>query len=100
MTCYLYMDGVKQEMDEDIFDQMGEALHQSNNTNPPIPEKLTRHRPDGTYDKRPLDPGYFTKYYHNKLKTPYQCPDCGRIISSKSNLSKHRNTKLCQKHRC
>ena len=28
MTCYMYVDGNKQVMDEDIFDQMVEALHQ------------------------------------------------------------------------
>ena len=28
MPCYLYIEGKKQEMDEDIFDQMVEALHQ------------------------------------------------------------------------
>ena len=33
MPCYLVIDGKKQEMDEDIFDQMVEALHQPTTPN-------------------------------------------------------------------
>ena len=29
MPCYMYINGMKQKMDEDLFDQMAEALHQS-----------------------------------------------------------------------
>ena len=39
MPCYLVIDGKKQEMDEDIFDQMVQALQQVELNNPPIPEK-------------------------------------------------------------
>ena len=36
MPCYMYINGMKQEMDEDLFDQMAEALHQSSTPqNPP-----------------------------------------------------------------
>ena len=73
----------KQEMDEDIFDQMVEALHQPTIQEPPMPTS-TRWQPDGTYDKKPNDPNYFSKYYQKKLSTPFTCPDCGRTISSKS----------------
>ena len=80
----MVIDGKKQEMDEDVFDQMVEALHQSNNShNPPTttstrwkpPEAIlttsrSRYKPDGTYDKKPLDPNYFSKYYQKKLSTP------------------------------
>ena len=31
MPCYMYINGMKQEMDEDLFDQMAAALHQSSN---------------------------------------------------------------------
>ena len=100
MPCYMVIDGNKQEMDEDIFDQMVEVLHNPTNTyEPPIPT-TTRWKPDGTYDKKPLDPNYFSKYYQKKLSTPFTCPDCGRTISSKSNLSKHRQTNICMKKRC
>ena len=96
MTCYMYIDGHKQEIDEDIFDQMVEALHNPPTLNQPTTTTSTRWKPDGTYNKKPLDPEYFTKYYHNKLSTPFKCPDCGRTISSKSNLSKHRQTHICR----
>jgi hypothetical protein len=33
----MYMDGKKQEMDEDIFDQIVEALHQPDIPEPPHP---------------------------------------------------------------
>ena len=71
MPCYMVIDGNKQEMDEDIFDQMVEVLHNPTNTHePPIPT-TTRWKPDGTYDKKPLDPNYFSKYYQKKLSTPF-----------------------------
>ena len=112
MTCYMYIDGHKQEIDEDIFDQMVEALHNPPTLNQPTTTTSTRWdvveplpttrtgrwKPDGTYNKKPLDPEYFTKYYHNKLSTPFKCPDCGRTISSKSNLSKHRQTHICRRN--
>ena len=99
MPCYLVIDGKKQEMDEDMFDQMVEALHPPTVQEPPI-QTSTRWQPDGTYDKKPNDPKYFSKYYQQKLSTPFTCPDCGRTISSKSNLSKHRQTNICMKKRC
>ena len=37
-----------------------------------------------------LDPEYVQKYYQRTCFSTFQCPDCGRTISSKSNLSKHR----------
>ena len=97
MTCYMVINGIKQEMDEDEFDEMVEVLHQ------PIsyeqtPQR-TRRRGDGTYDGKPLDPNYFQNCYRNNLPKPFKCPDCGRTISSKTNLSKHRQTKVCEKNR-
>ena len=101
MPCYMFINGMKQEMDEDLFDQMAEQIHQSDNIhNPPIPTTSTRWKPDGTYDRKPLDPDYFSKYYQKKLSTPFTCPDCGRTITSKSNLSKHRQTKRCMNSKC
>ena len=69
------MDRKKYDMDEDVFDQMLEALHQSDTPETP-PQTNTRWQPDGTYNKKPLDPNYFSKYYQQKLKTPCTCPDC------------------------
>ena len=79
----MVINGKKQEMDEDIFDQMVEALRQSNNPhNALTPAMSTRWKADGTYDKRPVDPKYFAKYYQKKLTTPVTSPDCGRTITS------------------
>ena len=99
MPCYMVIDGIKQEIDEDLFDEMVEAIH-----TPPTPPNTpnntsTRWQPDGSYNKKPLDPDYFTKYYKKKLTTPFNCPDCGRTISSKTNLSKHRQTQVCINNR-
>ena len=38
---------------------------------------------------------YHQNYYNNNLKQSYTCEDCGRTISSKSNLSKHKKSKIC-----
>lgn len=97
MPCYLIIDGKKQDLDEDIFDQMVEALHQPAIQGPPI-QTSNRWKPDGTNDSKPLDPDYFFKYDQKKLTTPFKCPDCGRTISSKSNLSKQTN--VCMRKRC
>jgi len=99
MPCYLLIDGKKQEIDEDIFDQMVEALHQPATQEPSI-QTSNRWKRDGTYDSKPLDPEYFSKYYQKTLTTPFKCPDCGRTISSKSNLSKHRQTNIFMRNRC
>ena len=98
MTCFMFRDGIKQEIEEDVFDKMVELLHQSEKEEQP--ERFNRFRDDGTYDKRPNDPNYFSNYYRTKLSKPFQCPDCGRVICSKSNLSKHRQTNVCIRNRC
>ena len=81
MPWYLVLDGKKQEKDEDIFDQMVQALNPETVQEPPI-QTSTRWKPDGTYDSKPLD------------------PNCGHTISSKSILSKHRQTNICMRNRC
>lgn len=100
MPCYFVMNGKKQEMDEDIFDDMLQELHQSN---PVIPQhcnsKSSRWNCDGTYNSKPLDPNYFNNYYREKLAKPIKCPDCGKVLSSKSNLSKHRKRNICERNR-
>lgn len=47
--------------------------------------------------KNPLDQNDFRKYYQQDLSTPINCPDHGKTISSKSNLSKPWNTRICKK---
>ena len=92
MPCFMAIDGMKSEMDENLFDQMAEELHQPKDQN-------TRWKLDGTCNKNPLDPNYFKNDYQTNFKTPIKCPDCGRTITSKSNLSKHRQTNICKNKR-
>jgi hypothetical protein len=73
MPCYLVIDGKKQEMDEDIFDQMVETLNPKKFQRPPI-QTSTRWKPDGTYDSKPLDPEFFPKYYQKNYQHPSSVP--------------------------
>ena len=68
MPCYMYINGMKQELDEDLFDEIAEALHQSDNIHNPPTATSTRWKPDGTYDKKPLDPIIF----QHTIKRNYQ----------------------------
>ncbi len=80
---------------DELFDAMVEELH-----NPtPVITPNDFNPPTRTKDKKPLDPDYFSKYYKKNLCSPVRCPDCGKTISSKSNLSKHRKRAICEKHR-
>ena len=65
--------GKKQEMDEDMFDQMVEALHPPTVQEPPI-QTSTRWQPDGTYDKKPNDPKYFLKILSKEIINPFHLP--------------------------
>ena len=40
---------------------------------------------------------YHHNYYSKNLKQSYTCEDCGRTISSKSNLSKHKKSNVCNR---
>ena len=97
MPCFMVVDGIKSEMDEDLFDRLSNEM--SDTQQEPITPIHNRWKEDGTYDKKPLDPQYFKKYYETKLKQSYQCPVCQKVISSKSNLSKHQQTSKCKKAR-
>lgn len=59
MTCVMFGDGFRQEIDEEVFNQMAELLHQTDKEEPAVPEGLKRLKDDGTYDKRPNDPTTF-----------------------------------------
>ena len=97
MPCFMVIDGVKSPMDDDLFDRLASEV--SDEQNEPITPIYTRFNEDGTYNSKPIDPQYFKNYYQKHLKQPFQCPDCKRMISSKSNLSKHRSTRICKKSR-
>ena len=108
---FMFIDGQKMRIDNDIFDTMSQLVQDEITTSSEEeqaggllnsnyvgvePNRPSRWRDDGTYDKKPLDPNYFKKYYQNHLKQPFTCPDCGKTISSKSNLSKHQQTAKCR----
>jgi hypothetical protein len=58
--------------------------------------KVSRRLPDGTYNSKPTDPDYFTKYYHEKNSLDVMCLSCG-AHHNKSNMSRHMKSKKCQK---
>lgn len=98
MTCVMFGDGFRQEIDEEVFNQMAELLHQTDKEEPAVPEGLKRLKMMELMTRDPTTQLLF-KYYQKNLKEPFKCPDCGRTISSKTSLSKHRQTKVCEKHR-
>ena len=57
-------------MDEDVFDQMLEALHQSGTPETPA-QTNTRWQPDGTYNKKPLDPNITIQPWNLLERTVY-----------------------------
>ena len=75
MPCYMPIDGSLQEVDDNIFDAMVQALQQE--TAPAA--KKGRINSDGSYNKRPLDEDYFKKYYQDNVTTPFTCPDCPNV---------------------
>ena len=95
--CPAIWDGIHQEVTDDVFDAMVQALNTETPSTTPT-AKMTRRNPGGSYNKKPLDEDYFKKHYQQNLSTPITCPDCGKTISRKSNLSTHRNTSICKKH--
>jgi len=51
--------------------------------------------PNGKYNKNPLDPDYYKKYFAEKLKgVKIECPRCG-ISIGKCKIARHYTTKLC-----
>ena len=63
------------------------------------PTTSWRVRDDRTYDNRPNDPDYFKTYSQRRVKQPAECKYCGMMISDKSNLSKHSESKRCRNGR-
>ena len=63
-------------------------------------QKISKRKlPDGTYDKKPLDPEYFKKYYHSHGLQIITCYRCGAECRKKY-LSKHTNTTKCWAEFC
>ena len=76
----------KQRMANDEFDIMENDLQrisEQNQSSSEDSEQPVRWKDD--------QKTYHQNYYIKNLKQSYTCEDCGRTISSKSNLSKHKN---------
>jgi len=71
---------------------------------PEVAPKRTYHRrapwrynEDGTYNKKPIDPDYFKRYYEAKTKGVRVKCECGGVCL-KSGLERHRWSKSCFKY--
>ena len=51
-----------------------------------------RRRPDGTYNKAPIDPDYYRKY----MAEPIKCPLCS-VLTSRGHLSRHTRSAICSR---
>ena len=106
MPSYFVNNGIKQEIDDDLFDLMSSMLkgeqEQITSSEEEEEEKHTkgqwRRQANGYYNKKPNDEDYFKKYYKGKTKSSCICDVCGYNLSCKSNLSKHKKTKRCMSY--
>ena len=106
MSSYFVNNGLKQEIDDDLFDLLWNSIDRPEQTDTetstasstPIKRNSEwRKQEDGYYNSKPNDEEYFKTYYQCKTKQPCVCDVCGTNITCKSNLSKHKKTKKCQK---
>ena len=68
---------------------------------PGRPKNPDRHKVDGTYDAKPLDPDYFKRYYQEKTKNKnINCPKCECLVNDSSHMSRHQKTKKCRAKAC
>ena len=67
----MFIDGIKQEMDEDLFDQMAEALHQSSNPQNPPTTTSTRWKPDGNLQQETIRPQLCFKVLSKEIINPF-----------------------------
>ena len=104
----LKKNGMKQPMDDDLFDLMSSMLEReqarslsssSRASSEEEPTTSWRVRDDGTYDNRPNDPDYFKTYYQRKVKQPVGRKYCGMMICDISDLNRHSKTKRCMGNR-
>ena len=54
---------------------------------------------NGKYDKSPIDPEYYKKYYHRRYNIQCICEYCGKTLSNEQKISRHMLTARCQKKR-
>ena len=60
------------------------------------PLALWRHREDGTYNDRSLDPEYANKYWRTHYRKPYTCGICGGTINCLGAIKRHEQSMHCQ----
>ena len=91
MNSTLVMDGVKLQMDDDLFDCMWNAMKENK-----IPDfnRMKKNATNERLNAQYKEVGYFKDYYKKKDGC-YECERCGKKISSKTNKSKHQNTARC-----
>jgi len=60
------------------------------------PLALWRHREDGTYNDKSIDPEYANKYWRTHYRKPYTCGICGGTINCIGAIKRHERTMHCQ----
>ena len=98
MTGIFINGNSKQRITNDEFDMMVELMKAENDL---VLQMISEQKQTSSDDSeqpvrwRDDQKNYHQNYYNNNLKQSYTCEDCGRTISSKSNLSKHKKSKIC-----
>ena len=98
MTGIFINGNSKQRITNDEFDMMVELMKAENDLVLQMISEQNQTSSDGNEQPvrwRDDQKNYHQNYYNNNLKQSYTCEDCGRTISSKSNLSKHKKSKIC-----
>ena len=55
-----------------------------------------RHREDGTYNSRPIDPEYAKQYWRTHYRQPYTCPICDAKLNVCGQIKRHEQSLHCQ----
>ena len=93
LNSYLISEnGVKLQMDDDLFDCMWNAIKENKQ---PDFNRMKKNATNERLNAKYKEEGYFKKYYKNNDGC-YECERCGKKISSKTNKAKHQNTSRCQ----
>ena len=98
MTGIFINGNSKQRITNDQFDMMVELMKAENDLVLQMISEQNQTSSDGNEQPvrwRDDQKNYRQNYYNNNLKQSYTCEDCGRTISSTSNLSKHKKSKIC-----
>lgn len=94
----MVIDGICQKF-QMIFSNMMNELYEetTNQSSEEEPKQTTNSRwnEGGSYNSKPLNKKYFKNHNQQKVAIKIECLDCGRK-TSKTNLSKHRQTAICK----